>query len=77
MLTPVELERIRTAIAAEPDAAQLLETLRARAEPVLAREPHIPLVKALLSRDGGFCPDDGATLSGYQREALGFGSKTI
>jgi len=63
MLTPVELERIRTAIAAEPDAARLLETLRARAEPVLAKEPHIPRVKALLSRDGGVCQDDGATLS--------------
>src|SRR2546422_3396219 len=36
--------------------------LTERAAPVLARMPHVPEAKALLSTDGGVCPDDGAPL---------------
>jgi hypothetical protein len=62
MLTSEELDALRSAIPADPDLTRLLETLRARAQPVLERFPVVSQVKALLSRDGGFCPDDGATL---------------
>lgn len=58
MLTPEHL----AALPADPDRARLLETLRQRAAPLLARAPLIPRVKALLSRNGGVCPDDGAPL---------------
>lgn len=63
MLTSEELDALRKAIPADPDRAALLATLRDRAAPVLAALPPIPRTKALLSRDGGFCPRDGSTLS--------------
>ncbi|HEV8149693.1 MAG TPA: alginate lyase family protein, partial [Gemmatimonadales bacterium] len=62
MLSPAELQTLRTALATEPELARLLQTLQARAAPLLLTLPHVPRVKALLSRDGGFCPNDGATL---------------
>ncbi|HEV8597945.1 MAG TPA: heparinase II/III family protein [Gemmatimonadales bacterium] len=62
MLTSEELSALRAAIPADPDLADLLNTLRARARPVLESFPVVPEVKALLSRDGGFCPHDGAPL---------------
>ena len=62
MLTSEELAALRSAIPADPDLTRLLETLRARAEPVLQAFPVVPQVKALLSRDGGVCPHDGAAL---------------
>ncbi|MEP7326100.1 MAG: heparinase II/III family protein [Gemmatimonadota bacterium] len=40
----------------------LLERLTERAQPVLAKMPAIPRIKALLSSDGGVCPEDGSTL---------------
>ena len=49
-------------IADAPDLAALLAHLRERAAPVLARMPPLPQAKALLSVDGGVCPEDGATL---------------
>src|SRR2546422_2825999 len=36
--------------------------LTERAAPVLGRMPHVPEAEALLSTDGGVCPDDGAPL---------------
>jgi hypothetical protein len=62
MLTSEELSALRTAIPGDPDLTRLLETMRARSAPVLQTFPVVPGVKALLSRDGGFCPNDGATL---------------
>ena len=57
-----ELNAIRSGLPDDPDRARLLGTLQRRAEAVIASMPHVPRVKALLSRDGGFCPDDGAVL---------------
>ncbi|HEY9518668.1 MAG TPA: hypothetical protein VIQ98_05390, partial [Gemmatimonadales bacterium] len=62
MLTPEHLAALAAALPADPDRTRLLETLRERAAPLLARAPLIPRVKALLSRNGGLCPDDGAPL---------------
>src|SRR5439155_1035676 len=52
----------RQAIAGSSDLQALLAHLVARAAPLLERLPPIPTVKALLSADGGICPDDGAAL---------------
>ena len=38
------------------------ERLAERAAPLIARPPAVPTHKALLSADGGVCPDDGAAL---------------
>jgi hypothetical protein len=62
MLTPEHLAALAAALPADPDRARLLDTLRERAAPLLARAPLIPRVKALLSRNGGVCPEDGAPL---------------
>ena len=59
---PEELEQRREEILQSPDLERLRARLAARAEPVLARMPTIPAEKALLSADGGVCPDDGAAL---------------
>ena len=50
-------------LAVSPDLTALLATVRRRVAPLLARPPIIPAVKALLSMDGGVCPDDGAPLA--------------
>ena len=52
----------RAAVAESTDLAALLATVRRRVAPLLERAPIIPEVKALLSIDGGVCPDDGAPL---------------
>ena len=57
-----ELNAIRSGLPDDPDRARLLSTLQRRADAVIASMPLVPRVKALLSQDGGFCPDDGATL---------------
>jgi hypothetical protein len=56
------LEARRDEIAASADLTALLDRLVTRAAPVLAKMPPVPRVKAMLSRDGGVCPDDGAPL---------------
>lgn len=63
MVTQEEIEARRETIAASPDLTALVDHLAERALPVLARMPIVPQVKALLSRDGGVCPEDGAALS--------------
>jgi len=60
MVTAEELTARREEIAAAPDLAALLAHLTERAAPLLARLPPIPESKALLSTDGGICPEDGA-----------------
>ncbi|HLB54567.1 MAG TPA: heparinase II/III family protein, partial [Gemmatimonadales bacterium] len=62
MLTGPELEALRDRLPGDPDLTRLLATLQRRAGPGLVALPPIPRVKALLSRDGGVCPNDGATL---------------
>jgi len=60
MVTAEELTARREEIAAAPDLAALLAHLTERAAPLLACLPPIPETKALLSTDGGICPEDGA-----------------
>ena len=63
MVTAEELAARRQVIAESADLQALLAHLRERARPVIERLPVIPEHKALLSMDGGVCPDDGATLA--------------
>ncbi len=64
MLTEAELEGLRAALReGNPDLTRYVATLDRRAAPLLARVPPIPAVKALLSRDGGTCPDDHSPLA--------------
>src|SRR5438046_5693167 len=62
MVTAEALAARRQEIAGASDLQALLAHLVARAAPLLERLPPIPTVKALLSADGGICPDDGAAL---------------
>jgi hypothetical protein len=62
VLTAEELERRRSEIEAAPELSALLQRLVERAAPVLQRMPAIPEAKALLTADGGVCPDDGSRL---------------
>lgn len=62
MLPIEDIEARRVEIAASPDLAALHQQLITRAWPLVERAPLIPTVKALLSRDGGVCPDDGSPL---------------
>ena len=62
MLTREDLAALRAAVPADPDLRRLLDTLEQRAGRVLAEAPQVPEVKALLSRNGGFCPADGTVL---------------
>ncbi len=63
MVTAEELAARRQVIAGSPDLQALLTHLRERARPVIDRSPVIPEYKALLSVDGGVCPDDGTALT--------------
>src|SRR5712691_9133533 len=63
MVTAAELAARREQIAAAPDLAALLAHLTERAPPLLAGFPPVPESKALLSTDGGVCPEDGAGLA--------------
>lgn len=63
MVTAEELAARRRVIAASADLQGLLAHLRDRAAPLLERRPLIPEHKALLSTDGGTCPDDRVTLA--------------
>jgi hypothetical protein len=63
MVTAEQLARRREAIAGAPDLTALLAHLTAQAAPLLARLPPVPEEKALLSSDGGVCPEDGAPLA--------------
>ena len=62
MVTAERLAARRKEIGRSTDLRALLAHLTERAAPVLARMPHVPEEKALLSTDGGVCPDDGAPL---------------
>ncbi len=62
MLTAAELDARRELLGESADLAALARRLAERAAPLLARPPIIPSAKALLTADGGVCPDDGAPL---------------
>ena len=62
MVTRELLDRRKAMIASSPDLQALLSRLAERTQPVLIRMPAVPQVKARLSREGGLCPDDGASL---------------
>ena len=61
LLVGDEVLRARSEIVAA-ELAPLADGLAAELAPVLQHELYIPREKALLSRDGGRCPRDGATL---------------
>ena len=63
MVTAEELVARRETVNASPALRALLEHLRRRAQPVIERMPPVPEHKALLSTEGGRCPDDGAALT--------------
>ncbi|HJQ65628.1 MAG TPA: heparinase II/III family protein [Gemmatimonadales bacterium] len=62
MVTHEGLTARRDAIAAAPDLTALARHLATRNARVIEQLPPWPEVKALLSVDGGRCPDDGTTL---------------
>jgi hypothetical protein len=63
VVTAEELAARAQVVRESPDLRALLEHLRRRAQPLLERMPPIPEHKALVSVDGGVCPDDGTTLT--------------
>src|SRR5205085_599901 len=62
MVTAEELAARADLVTKSADLRALLTHLRERARPLLDRMPVIPEQKALLTSDGGFCPDDGTAL---------------
>src|SRR5256885_1816642 len=62
MVTIETLAERAELIAASPDLRALLAHLRERARPLIERMPVVPEQKALLTTDGGICPDDAAAL---------------
>ncbi|HEY8257601.1 MAG TPA: heparinase II/III family protein [Gemmatimonadales bacterium] len=62
MLSATELDERRSLLAQSGDLAGLARHLGDRAARVIGRRPAVPRMKALLSVDGGVCPDDGAVL---------------
>ena len=63
MLTAEELDLRRADIETSSELGALLERLVERAGPVIARVPELPAQKALLTADGGVCPQDGTRLT--------------
>jgi hypothetical protein len=64
VVTTEQLEARRQALAQSPDLQALLAAIERRNAPLVERAPIIPAAKALLSQDGGRCPDDGHALVG-------------
>ncbi len=62
MLSGEQIARRREIIAGSADLSALLDRLSRRVAPLLARTPDIPTSKALLSADGGVCPEDKVAL---------------
>ena len=62
MLTAEGLEIRREEIRKAPDLAALLARIAERNQRLLSQPPEIPVVKALLSADGGVCPEHGTAL---------------
>ena len=62
MLIASDLDSRRETLAESQDLAKLARRLTERAARVIRDRPSVPRMKALLSVDGGFCPDDGTVL---------------
>lgn len=62
MLSAAELSGRREEIVAAPELSALLQRLSDRATPLLDRMAPVPKSKALLTADGGMCPEDGTRL---------------
>ena len=62
MLTGQELLARRGQVAESVELQAGVTAMQARLDRLLREPPTIPMVKALLSVDGGLCPDDGARL---------------
>jgi hypothetical protein len=62
VLTAADLDTRREQLGASADLAALARRLAEQAAPLLAHPVPIPSHKALLSADGGICPDDGTAL---------------
>jgi Heparinase II/III-like protein len=63
VLTVADLSARREELAGSPDLSALINRLAERAAPLLARRPPVPRAKALLSTDGGYCPQDRTGLT--------------
>jgi hypothetical protein len=63
LVTPDALERRGTEVAASSDLSALVSRLRAEIAEFAARPLYVPEAKALLSRWGSSCRDDGAELA--------------
>src|SRR5213596_395652 len=63
VVTAEELAARAEEVRGSADLTALLGHLRDRARPLLERMPVIPDHKAVLTVDGGYCPDDGAALT--------------
>jgi hypothetical protein len=63
LVPPETLERRRQHIASSPDLASLMARLRAEADEFAGRPLYVPEAKALLSRWGSLCRDEGAELA--------------
>jgi hypothetical protein len=63
VVTAEELAARAQVIRESPELRALLAHLRERAQPLLQRLPPIPEQKALLSVNGGVCPEDGTPLA--------------
>jgi hypothetical protein len=62
MITGNDLAILREQLGADENLTRYIATIERRAAPVRDRLPPIPRVKAMLSRDGGFCPEDRTPL---------------
>lgn len=62
MLTIEAIERRRDLVGVDPGLQALAGTVRARVARLASAMPPVPGVKAMLSRDGGVCPDDKVAL---------------
>ncbi len=62
LLAAEDLEARRRDLGGSPDVAALGQRLERLLAPLLNRPLYVPHGKALLSRDGGVCPDDGSRL---------------
>jgi heparinase II/III-like protein len=62
VLTAVDLSERQEEIRASAELSALLHRLADRAGPILGRMPPVPQSKALLTADGGVCPQDGTRL---------------
>jgi hypothetical protein len=62
VVTPESLEARAAQLSGQAELAALLEGMRQRSARTVREMPPVPQEKALLSQDGGVCPEDGSRL---------------